>query len=391
MSMRGALIKGITAVFVVALAGCNTQSGTQYNDQGVNATAFSWLVPDDIPLPVEPDDNPMTEAKFQLGRHLFYDERLSGNGQQACASCHKQEHAFADALRTPTGSTQDVLARNSQGLANVAYNATLTWANPSIVTLERQILIPLFAEDPVEQGITDENRQEVLQRIENDSVYQELFLSAYPAQGGIVSYDHIVKAIASFVRGLTSFDSPFDQYQRGNTAAMSEAALRGRDLFFSERLECFHCHGGYNFSDSTLDRTMAFVERPFHNTGLFNIAGTGAFPEDNQGVFSVTGEPSDMGRFRAVTLRNVELTAPYMHDGSIDDLASVIDFYAEGGRVIETGPHAGDGRFNPFKDGFITGFEISEAEKEDLILFLKSLTDRSFVTTTRFSNPWVNK
>jgi len=385
----------VKALLIIVLAmtviACNTQSSTSYNDEGVNQSAFSWLVPSGMPLPVEPDDNPMTEAKFQLGRHLFYDERLSGNASQACSSCHKQEHAFADALATPIGSTDEVLTRNSQGLANVAYNATLTWANPSIVTLERQILIPLFAEDPVEHGINDENREIVLQRIVDEPVYQRLFLSAYPEQGGTVSYDNIIKAIAAFVRGLTSFDSPFDQYQRGDRTAMSDSALRGRDLFFSEQMECFHCHGGYNFSDSTLDRTMAFVERPFHNTGLFNIAGIGAFPEENQGLFSITANPTDMGKFRAVTLRNIELTAPYMHDGSVASLDEVIEFYAAGGRIIETGPHAGDGRFNPFKDGFITGFEITDQEKADLIVFLLSLTDGTFVTTERFSDPWISQ
>ena len=388
--MRCSLFVKVVLIVIASLSGiaCQTQSSTHYDDLGVNSSAFTWSVGDAAPLPIEPEDNPMTEAKFQLGRHLFYDTRLSGNGTQACSSCHEQEQAFADGLVTPEGSTGDVLARNSQGLANVAYNATLTWANPSIVTLERQILIPLFGEEPIEQGINDENRAEVLQRISDDTVYQSLFLGAFPTQGGIVSYDNIIKAIASFVRGMTSFDSSFDRYQRGDTTALSASAQRGRELFFSEKMECFHCHGGYNFSDSTLDRTMAFVEMPFHNTGLFNIDGTGAYPDDNQGIFSITGVPSDMGKFRAVSLRNVGVTAPYMHDGSIATLEEVVDFYAAGGRNIESGAHAGDGRFNPFKDGFVTGFDVSAQEKQDVVAFLESLTDESFLTSERFSNPW---
>ena len=391
--MRCVLFVKVVLIIFASLSGiaCNTQSSTSYDDLGVNSSAFTWSVSHMVPLPVEPEDNPMTEAKFQLGRHLFYDTRLSGNGTQACSSCHEQEHAFADGLVTPEGSTGDILARNSQGLANVAYNATLTWANPSIVTLERQILIPLFGESPIEQGINDENRAEVLQRISDDTVYQSLFLSAFPDQGGIINYDNIIKAIASFVRGMASFDSSFDHYQSGDSSALTASAQRGRELFFSEKMECFHCHGGYNFSDSTLDRTMAFVEMPFHNTGLFNIDGTGAYPDDNQGIFSITGKPSDMGKFRAVSLRNVAVTAPYMHDGSMANLEDVIDFYAAGGRVIEVGPHAGDGRFNPFKDGFITGFEVSAQEKQDIIAFLESLTDETFISSERFSNPWITQ
>ncbi|HEX4975818.1 MAG TPA: di-heme enzyme, partial [Pseudomonadales bacterium] len=159
-------------------------------------------------------------------------------------------------------------------------------------------------------------------------------------------------------------------------------------LFFSERTECFHCHGGYNFSDSTVDRSLFFVERPFHNTGLYNVDGQGAYPADNQGLIAATLDPSDMGKFRAPTLRNIALTAPYMHDGSIQTLEEVIDSYGAGGRNITSGPHAGDGRANPFKDSFVKGFSLNPQEKADLIAFLNSLTDTEFTTTPRFSNPW---
>lgn len=369
------------------LAGCGSSS-TTIDDQGINDSSFNWQVRSDLPLPIEPSNNPMTEPRFQLGRHLFYDIRLSGNGTQSCASCHQQDKAFTDELVLAIGSTGEPHPRNSQSLTNAAYNATQTWANPSLLTLEQQIRLPLFSEEPIEQGINDENRDQVLLRIQQDTTYQSLFAQAFPNEGIPIDYDHIVKSIASFVRGLTSFNSPFDAFEQGNPNALSASAHRGRALFFSEALECFHCHGGYNFSDSIVDRTLSFIERPFHNTGLYNLGGNGDFPADNQGVFSITGDPSDMGRFRAPTLRNVEVTAPYMHDGSIETLEQVLDFYAAGGRLIESGPYAGDGRSNPFKDGFINGFDMNEQDKADLVEFLHSLTDTEFLQSDRISNPW---
>lgn len=374
------------AVVVFALSACGESNFAV--DNPVIKTSFAWQVREDLPLPVEPVDNPITEEKFQLGRHLFYDIRLSGNGTQACGSCHQQDKAFTDGLMVPTGSTGDILLRNSQTLTNVAYNATLTWANPALVTLEAQLQVPLFAEHPVEQGLNESNQDAVLQRIRDEPRYADLFAKAFPNQGNPVTYENIALALASFVRGLTSFASPFDRYAQGDKNALSASALRGETLFFSERLECFHCHGGYNFSDSTVDRSLFFVERPFHNTGLYNVDGQGAYPAGNQGLIAATLDPSDMGKFRAPTLRNIALTAPYMHDGSIQTLEEVIDFYGAGGRNITSGPHAGDGRANPFKDSFVKGFSLNPQEKADLIAFLNSLSDTEFTTTSRFSNPW---
>lgn len=381
--------KAFALSITLVLAGCQGTSETVIEDDSASSSSFNWAIPARFPLPVEPTGNTMSEAKFQLGRHLFYDERLSGNGTQACASCHEQSKGFSDGLTTSVGSTGQVLARNAQGLMNVAYHATQTWANPSLSTLEQQALVPLFGEDPIEHGINDLNRDEVLQRIRDEAAYEPLFTAAFPEQGDPIVFTNIRDAITSFVRGLVSFDTPFDRFELGDPDALSEAAHRGRQLFFSEALECFHCHGGYNLSDSTLDRTMTFVERPFHNTGLFNIGGTGAYPDDNQGIFHITEDPADMGKFRSPSLRNVEVTAPYMHDGSMTSLDEVIDFYAAGGRNITSGPNAGDGRFNPFKSGFVNGFTISDAEKQDLITFLHSLTDHTFLNNSRFSNPWI--
>lgn len=385
--MKSLIAGSCIILAVLVVAGCGGSS-TTLDDGGANATAFQWSIRSGIPLPVEPAANPMTEAKFQLGRHLFHDVRLSGNGTQACATCHHQDKAFTDGLTVAVGATGDIHPRNSQTLTNAGYNATLTWANPALITLEAQMQTPLFSEHPVEQGIDESNQDAVLQRILDEPRYEALFSAAFPEQGSPVNFANIIAAIGCFVRGLTSFNSPFDRYQLGDNSALSDSAKRGQTLFFSEDLECFHCHGGYNFTDSNVDRAIAFVERPFHNTGLYNIDGAGGFPADNQGLFAVTGDPSDMGKFRAPTLRNVALTAPYMHDGSIATLEEVIAFYAAGGRVIATGPYAGDGRRNPFKDSFVNGFALSDQQMADLIEFLKSLTDTEFVSTERFSDPW---
>ncbi|CAA0105744.1 Cytochrome c551 peroxidase [BD1-7 clade bacterium] len=378
----------LTCTTAFLLGGCPDQSQTTIRNPQQAETNFIWNIADNIPLPIQPADNIASEEKFELGRHLFYDTRLSGNGTQACVSCHEQDKAFSDGKATPTGSTGDVLARNSQALVNTAYNASYTWANTSLVRLEQQILIPLFGESPIEHGINENNKADVLSTIASDPTYQTLFSDAFNVPADQVDYNHIIDALAVFVRGLNSFNSSYDQFQRGDTSALSASALRGSQLFFSEDLECFHCHGGYNFTDSLADSGMFFVNKPFHNTGLFNIGGTGDYPSDNQGIFELTGKASDMGKFRAPTLRNIQLTAPYMHDGSIATLEEVVDTYAAAGRNITSGPNAGDGRLNPFKDGFVSGFSITDDEKTDLINFLESLTDQSFIDNPRFTNPW---
>ena len=323
-----------------------------------------------------------------MGRHLFYDERLSGNGTQACADCHQQSKAFSDSEILPQGSTGEFLDRNSQALVNTSYNGSYTWANNSLVRIEKQILIPLFSEEPVEHGITDFNKDAILETLRQEPKYPELFAAAFEVTPENIDYDHVVDAIAVFVRGINSFNSPYDAYLQGDENAISESAKRGEALFFGERFECFHCHGGYNFSDSTVDRSMTFFEKPFHNTGLFNIDGNGAYPENNTGIMALTGLNSDMGKFRAPSLRNVALTAPYTHDGSVVTLRDMLEIYAAGGRVVEEGEFAGDGRANPFKDGLITGFSASDQELDDVLGFLNSLTDEDLVNNQRFSNPW---
>jgi cytochrome c peroxidase len=358
--------------------------------QAMTEHVWQWDVPANVPLPAVPADNPMSEAKFQLGRHLFYDRRLSGNATQACASCHVQAFAFTDGARRSTGSTGDRHPRNAQALVNVAWNSTYTWVNPTLTEIEQQLQIPMFGEFPVEMGITG-HEDDVLGRFAADVRYQQMFAEAFPDEPGPINWKNVVYALATFTRGLTSFDSPYDRYLAGDATAMSPSALRGMQMFLSEDQACHHCHTGFNLTASTTYSGATFSETLFFNTGLYNLDGKGAYPPDNQGVKEVSNDPVDMGRFRPPTLRNVALTAPYMHDGSMDTLGEVIRFYERGGRKIESGEYAGDGRLSPLKNGLVAGFEITAAQRQDLIAFLTSLTDQRFITNPRFGDPFAGQ
>ena len=350
--------------------------------------AYDWGLPAWAPTPRVPEDNPMSARKVELGRRLFYDVRLSGNQTQSCASCHDQTLAFTDGLARAEGSTGEAHPRGAMSLANVAYSSTLTWANPLMTQLEEQALVPMFGEEPVELGLSGKEA-ELITRLEADARYPALFAAAFPEDAAPVSLQNITRAIASFQRALISLDSPFDRHVYGGQRdAMSEAAKRGMDLFFSERLECFHCHGGLTLSDAVDHEGKAFVEKPFHNNGLYNVGGTGAYPTGNQGVYEITGMRSDEGRFKAPTLRNIAVTAPYMHDGSLKTLDDVIDHYARGGTLTTQGQWIGDGRLSPNKSELLNGFLITDDERADLKAFLESLTDETFLNDPRFGDPF---
>lgn len=354
-------------------------------------SSYDFGLPAWTPAPLEPQGNPTTAAKVELGRRLFYDTRLSRNGTLACASCHLQERAFTDGRATSPGVDGDMTPRNAMTLANVGYAPVLTWANPLLKTLEQQALVPLTGQEPVELGLAGMDAA-VAARLNSQAVYRSLFAQAFPEVRGDVSLATITRALAAFQRTLISVRSPYDRYRyEGEIDAVSEAVIRGEALFFSERLECHHCHNGLHFSDTVLHERNRLGEIAFHNTGLYNIDGHGAFPTNNTGLASVTGRAQDMGRFKAPSLRNVAVTAPYMHDGSIATLPEVIDHYAAGGRTIDSGPHAGVGRDNPLKSSFVPGFTISERERDDLIAFLEALTDEEFLHDPRHSNPWIDQ
>ena len=354
-----------------------------------NAQSYVWELPGNAPQPAVPADNPMSTAKVELGRWLFHDTRLSGNKTMSCASCHIQALAFTDGRARSVGSTGEQHPRGSMSLVNVAYASRLTWANPLLDRLEDQALTPLLGDKPVEMGLGGK-MDEFATLLRTEPRYHELTRKAFPKDRDPYSLLNGVRAISAFVRTIISFDSPYDRYLRGDVTMMSEAAIRGMDLFFSERLECFHCHGGFNFTDSTTHASATIDQVGYHNTGLYNLEGRGGYPEDNTGLYDMTGERRDMGRFKAPSLRNVAVTAPYMHDGSAPTLHDVIAHYERGGRLIEEGANAGDGRLSPYKSEFVVGFQLSDMERADLIAFLESLTDESVLTDKRLSNPFLD-
>ncbi|MDJ0917360.1 MAG: di-heme enzyme [Woeseiaceae bacterium] len=350
---------------------------------------YDWGLAKGIPAPDVPVNNPMSQAKVELGRWLFYDTRLSINGAFSCASCHVQALAFTDGRARSVGATGDLHPRNAMSLVNSAYASRLTWANSLTASLEDQALTPLFGDNPIEMGLGGLEEQ-LTALFRDDERYADLFREAFPTQERPGTVINMVRAISAFTRSIVSFRSPYDAWLAGDAVAISESAQRGEALFFSERLECFHCHGGFNFTDSTTHEDARVARFGYHNTGLYNLGNTGAYPADNPGLIDITGKRRDMGKFRAPTLRNISVTAPYMHDGSIATLEGVIEHYARGGRLIEDGPNAGDGNVNPFKSEFIRGFDLSDSEKQDLLAFLESLTDEAALNDPRWSSPWAD-
>ena len=348
---------------------------------------YSWDLPKGFPKPYVPAANPMTAAKVELGRYLFYDARMSVNGKSSCATCHKQELAFTDGRAVSAGTTGQLHSRSAMSLVNVAYSAALTWSDPGMKNLEDQALVPMFGDHPVELGLRDGDG--FVPMLRSDPKYHALFARAFPADDDRFTVKNVTRALASFERSIISARSPYDRYHYGrDDSAVSDSAKRGEILFFNQHLSCFRCHSGFNFSDATVSESNARREIEFHNTGLYNIAGELSYPAPNVGAYEHTKIAADVGRFKAPTLRNIAVTAPYMHDGSIAALEGVLDHYAAGGRTIESGPRVGIGHDNPNKDRLIAGFLLSQQDRADLIAFLESLTDEAVLHDPRFANPW---
>ena len=345
------------------LAGCGASDAAPGSEQWV------WDLPDTVPEPRVPEDNPMTAAKVELGRFLFFDKRLSANETQSCGSCHQQELAFTDGLAQAKGSTGDIHPRSSMSIANAGYAASLTWANEAVVLLEKQALVPMFGEDPVELGMAN-MEDELLRRMREDDDYPVMFSEAFPLEIDPVSLDSITKALSAFQRQVTSFNSKVDRWQARDSTALSLSEQRGLALFFGgtnaagveDAFECFHCHGGFLFSQASDDAGQVFTQKFFMNNGLYNLDEDGSYPAGNEGIYDMSGDPADKGKFKPPSLRNIELTAPYMHDGSIATLEDVLSFYNQGG--ID----------NELRDPLLRPLGLSETELQQLAAFLRALT-----------------
>jgi cytochrome c peroxidase len=341
-------------------------------------TPWAWDLPDYLPAVPLPDGESVTVEKVELGRALFYETRLSGNQTQSCASCHIQRLGFADPRPTPVGSTGVPLARNGMALANLAWLSSYTWPNPTLTTLEDQALVPLVGDTPPELD-AGSDLDRVLADLSGDPYYGEAFPAAFPELEDPFGVSPIVRALAAFQRTMIALDSPYDRWLRGDPDALSEQALRGLALFESDDLRCAECHGGPLQTNAALDLDRDEV---FFNTGLYE-----EYPPDAPGLFEVTTVAADVGRFRVPSLRNVALTGPWFHDGSGQSLDEVLDHYARGGRVVQDGPWAGDGRDNPNRSSRVSGFALPEEDRAALLAFLGALTDPGYGLDEAFAAP----
>lgn len=298
---------------------------------------FTLELPPGAPIPEFPEDNPLTVASVELGKALFFDPRLSRDGTVSCASCHHPDRAFSDTVAFSVGIDQQLGLRNGPSLANVAYHPYF-FRDGGVSTLERQVIAPV--QDPLEM---DHSLELAASAVSGDAEYEHLSQLAYrrPMDAFVVT-----RAIASYERTLISGWSRFDRYfYQSEAAALTEAEVRGWDLFRSAELNCTACHNGFDLSDHS-----------FQNIGQYLDYG-------DPGRERISLDPLDNGKFKVPTLRNIALTAPYMHDGAITTLDGVIDHFAAGGL-----PH-------PNRSPLMSNFALSPDQKADLIAFLNALTD----------------
>jgi len=293
----------------------------------------------------------MSDAKVALGSRLFFEPRLSVTGRYSCASCHDPARAFSDGRPRAVGATGVLLPHNALALVNVAYNISFGWDTPEVRSLEAQMLTPLLNEHPVELGLKGRERA-LCAELAAEPAYARAFAAAFPGTTPAVSFDHLVKAIAAFERTLISGDSPFDAYVfQGEHTALSAEAKEGMALFYSARIGCAGCHSGFNFSGNWRDAQG--------ETGRASFARDGT-----------SAEP-----LKVPTLRNVALTAPYMHDGRFATLDAVLEHYSD----LARRPRGAAGF-----DRRLPRAPLSAAERAALAAFLESLTDRS--SLERFSD-----
>jgi cytochrome c peroxidase len=327
--------------------------------------------PDAVLPPTIPDDNPPTAAKVELGKKLYFDVRLSKQGNQSCASCHSPLAGFADPRRAKTsaGSEGRFGPRNTPTSLNAALLSEQFWDGRA-ATLEEQAVLPFI--NPIEMGVADHPALERL--VAGFPEYPPLFEAAFGSDA--VTVDRIGKALASFERTLISVSAPIDRFLKGDSGAISDSAKRGWELF-NAKARCNTCHGW-------VEAFPLFTDELYHNIGVGKkdmdfadlakrALGAASSPEafeklafdpgaSELGRFIVTREPKDIGAFKTSQLRNIDLTAPYMHDGSQATLLEVVEFYDRGGEK------------NPYLDGGIRPLALTPQEKADLVELMKTFT-----------------
>lgn len=308
-----------------------------------------------------PEWNPVTDAGAALGRVLFYDRNLSANFSTRCASCHQQEHGFADPRANSRGFGGGITRRNAPHLVNHRYVRRQFW-DERASTLEQQVLMPI--QDPIEMGMS---LDQVIERLRVLDHYPPLFAAAFGNDS--ITADRIARALAQFVRSLRSSSTRYDQGETDGFTSFTAEELEGKDLFFNSATRCNQCHMTANF----------FSPSAFNN-------GLDAPPLADIGLAEVTGDPEDEGKFKVPSLRNVARTAPYMHDGRFATLEEVVEHYNSG-----IAPHPTlDDRLT--SDGVVGGtpymLGLSPAQRHALVAFLKTLTDENMMNDVRYSDPF---
>ncbi|MEM8583855.1 MAG: cytochrome c peroxidase [Bacteroidota bacterium] len=330
------------------------------------ATPYTLEIASFMPRPPEANMMELTEEGIELGRRLFYDKLMSRNNTMSCGSCHIQELAFTDGSATSVGIQGLPGRRNAMSLVNLIYNVEGFFWDGGSPTLADQAIHPI--EDVLE---FDNDWPTVIERIRESEDYPARFRAAFGIdRKSEITRDLVTNAIAQFESTIISDNTRFDQIFYLNEGFPTTEEIDGEQLFFIERATptqihpgCSHCHNRPSFGSNR-----------FFNTGLDTVATLNDFPDLGRG--EETGELFDNGKFRAPTLRNITLTAPYMHDGRFQTLEEVLDHYASGGHPTEN------------RDPNITGFPLSQEEKEALIAFLGTLVDEDVITDERFSNPF---
>lgn len=313
----------------------------------VITTNYTLEIPAGFPEPIIPENNQLTQERVDLGRALFYDPILSIDSTISCASCHHQALGFADNRVISPGVEGRLAARNAPTLTNVVYNPTFLF-DGHLQTLEMQILVPIQ-----EHAEFNHNIVEISKLLKKDKRYVELSLAAY---NRLPDPFVITRSIAAFERTLISGNSPYDKEVYQGKNSMTKSQKRGMDLFFNQ-LNCVECHSGFNFTNFKTE-----------NNGLYKVYA-------DSGRMRTTNLESDRALFKIPTLRNIALTAPYMHDGSFATLDEVIRHYESGGKA------------HPNKNKLIQPFTLSNRERKDLIHFLEALTDEEFVRNEAFGKP----
>lgn len=353
MKIRKRIFRWVLPLLVIAVA-CKKDKD---DEETYNPTPYTFETPAGFPQPMLPDDNPLTVEGIALGRKLFYETRLSGNNTQSCASCHNQALAFTDnGKRYSTGINNVEGNRNAQPLINLAFNLHFFWDGRA-PSLEKQALQPVT--NPIEMH---ETWPKAVAKLKQDPNYGSEFFKAF----GTKAFDstHVAKALAQFMRTMVSSNSRLDKKLRYEIN-LSSSELNGLVIFMTERGDCFHCHN--------IDGGRLLTDNQFHNNGLDSVF-------TDPGRAAITGSSSDMGKFLTPTLRNIALTAPYMHDGRFQTLEEVVEHYNSGGKPSAT--------VDPLMKHVGTGLNLSTQEKADLVAFLKTFTDSSFISNPAFSSPF---